>query len=114
MQTMRQIRHVFVRWWAQAVAFRLRMREGRERLWKVWWLAGIPVGWLSSLLVVLAEELRVADYHGWGNFLDILRFLVFFAWVRLAWRCSVNVDAPYWKPLARTGMGPGLAFMFAF
>jgi hypothetical protein len=114
MQTYLQFRQDLSRWWAQACAFNTRMREGRERLWKVWWLAGIPVAWLTSLLVVAAEELRSAEYHGWGNFLDILRFLLFVAWVRLAWRCSRNVDSPYWRPIAFAGMGAGLAFMFAF
>ena len=41
-------------------AFHWRAANGEERLWKVWWMAGIPVGWTTSALVVVAEQMRYA------------------------------------------------------
>jgi len=94
--------------------FHSRAANGEEKLWKVWWMAGIPLGWACSALVVIAEELRYADHHGWGNFLDLARLLIFFAWLRLAWRCSHNVGRPIWTPVARATLTAGLVCMATF
>lgn len=85
--------------------------NGQERLRKVWWLCGIPLGLAVSALVIAAEELRYDDLHGWGNFLDAVPFVFYFAWFRLAWRCSGNVDLPMWTLLSRAGLSLGLVFM---
>ena len=100
-------------YWNQTRQFARRVESGNERLWKVWWLGGIPVGWTTSLLVVVAEHLRYADpsHSDWGDLLDVMRFLIYFVWLRFAWRCSHNVDLPLWTTLARATLGAGLVFM---
>jgi hypothetical protein len=77
----------------------------------VWWLAGIPVAWTASALVIAAEEFRDVGFHGCGDVLDVVRFLVYFAWCRLAWRCSANVESKLWAPAARVALAGGLVFM---
>jgi len=94
--------------------FHSRAASGEERLWKVWWIAGIPLGWASSALVAIAEDMRYASHSGWGNFLDLVRFLVYFAWLRLAWRCSHNVERPMWTPVAQATLSAGLLCMAMF
>ncbi len=94
--------------------FHSRAANGEERLWKVWWIVGIPLGWASGTLEVIAEDMRYADHAGWGNFMDLARFLVFFAWLRLAWRCSHNVERPIWTPMAQATLCAGLLCMAMF
>ena len=91
--------------------FLQRSAHGNERLWKIWWFGGLAVGWSASVLVVVAEELRYADYHVWGDVLDFTRLLIYYAWLRFAWRCAGNVDAPLWTPVSRVALGAGLVFM---
>jgi hypothetical protein len=91
--------------------FLQRSERGNERLWKIWWLGGLAVGWSASVLVVAAEELRAADYHVWGDVLDFARLLIYYAWLRFAWRCAGNVDHPLWAPVSRFALGAGLVFM---
>jgi len=93
-----------------------RAFQGEERLWKVWWLAGIPVAWATSALVVAAEHLRGlgAWAWGWGDACDVARLLIYLAWFRLAWRCSSNVESPVWTPLARVVLSAGLVLSAMF
>ena len=88
----------------------IRALQGEERLWKVWWLAGIPVAWATSALVLAAEDLRSLGpwAWGWGDALDAARLLVYLAWFRLAWRCSRNVQGAAWTPRARAALAAGL------
>lgn len=97
-------------------AYLSRAFQGEERLWKVWWCAGIPVAWITSGLVVAAEDLRGLGTWawGWGDALDAARLLVYFAWFRLAWRCSGNVQSAAWTPLARVGLLSGLVLSAMF
>jgi hypothetical protein len=94
--------------------FYSRAASGEEKLWKVWWLAGIPLGWTSSVLVIIAESTRYDGHNGWGDLVDLLRFLIYFAWLRLAWRCSHNVERPVWTPMAQAALAGGLLFMAMF
>lgn len=90
------------------------VRAGGEKLWRVWWLWGIPVGWTVSGLIVFAEIARVAGFAGCGDLLDVVRLLVYFGWARLAWRCSHNVEDSRWTPVSRFALGAGLVFMAMF
>jgi len=91
--------------------FQANAAAGKESLWKVWWVAGIPVAWTTTALVLVAEELRLAGHHGWGDFSDVLRLLVYLAWCRLAWRCSGNAGSRLWTVLARAALSAGLVLM---
>lgn len=83
-------------------------------LWKVWWIAGLPVAGLTIALVLLAEKARSAGHGSWGDLLDVARFLLYFVWLRLAWRCSRNVDWPPWTPLAKAALSAGLILSAMF
>jgi hypothetical protein len=94
--------------------FGLRTAHGEEQLWKVWWLAGIPVAGLTTGLVILAEDMRMTGGDGSGDALDVARLLVYFAWFRPAWRCSRNVGHVHWTWLARAGLVTGLILSAMF
>jgi hypothetical protein len=99
---------------AAIARFWFRTALGEERLWKVWWLAGMPIAGLTTGLVILAEDMRAAGSDGWGDALDVARLLVYFAWFRLAWRCSRNVDDTRWTWLAQSGLVIGLILSAMF
>jgi hypothetical protein len=99
---------------AAIARFRFRTARGEERLWKVWWPAGIPVAGLTAGLVILAEDMRAAGDDGWGDTLDVVRLLVYFTWFRPCWRCSRNVGHAPWTWLARTGLVTGLILSAMF
>ena len=85
-----------------------------QRLWKVWWLWGIPVAWTASGMIVIADIVREAGYWGVGDLMDVVRLLVYFAWARLAWRCSHNVQYAHVTPVVRFALGAGLVSMAMF
>jgi hypothetical protein len=93
-----------------------RAFQGEERLWKVWWCAGIPLAWITSALVLAADDLRGLGQWawGWGDACDAARLLVYLAWFRLAWRCSGNVRSAAWTPLARGALSAGLILSAMF
>jgi hypothetical protein len=82
------------------------------RLWKVWWVWGMPVAWAATALVLGAEFLRDEGHSAWGDALDILRIGVYWFWMRAAWKHSRNVGQPLWTPLARTALLAGFAAHF--
>jgi len=65
-------------------------------------------------LVLLAEKARYAGHESWGDLVDVARFLLYFVWLRLAWRSSHNVDWPLWTPLARVALSVGLILSAMF
>jgi len=79
-----------------------------EKLWRVWWLWGIPTAWLTSLLVLAAEHVRLAGLPAWGDLLDIARLAIYWFWCRLAWRASGNVGNPAWTLLSKAALATGL------
>ena len=87
---------------------------GAEKLWKVWWLWGIPVGWTTSGMIILAEFIRAAGNWGCGDMIDVARLLVYFSWARLAWRCSHNVSDCRWTLVSRIALGAGFVSMAMF
>jgi hypothetical protein len=93
-----------------------RAFRGEEKLWKVWWLGGIPVACITGVLILAAERLRAsgASAWGWGDACDVARFLVYLAWFMLAWRCSNNVQSVAWTPLARVALLAGLVLSAFF
>jgi hypothetical protein len=89
----------------------LRSHDGQERLWKIWWLCGIPVAWLTSALLIAGEELRVAGHAVAADWLDVARILLYALWARLAWQCAHNVGAWIWSPVSRGALSAGLVLM---
>lgn len=85
-----------------------RAHRGEERLWRIWWHLGIPLAMLANALTVGAEMLHEVDYRASGDTLDVIKFLLYIAWFRLAWRCSANTDNPIWTTLTRLAVGLGL------
>jgi hypothetical protein len=79
-----------------------------EKLWRVWWLWGMPVAWTASALVLAAEYSRGAGQHDWGNAFDVARLGLYWWWMRIAWACSANVQNPLWSPLSRAALLLGL------
>jgi hypothetical protein len=90
--------------------------RGEEELWKVWWLAGIPVAAMTGALWIAAEYLRGlgAWAWGWGDACDVARLLLYLVWLRPAWRCSRNARTAAWTPLARGALLAGLVLTVAF
>ena len=79
-----------------------------EKLWRVWWLWGIPTAWIASALILLAESARGAGHHSLGGLLDLARLAAYWFWLRLAWQRSDNVDNRLWTALARVALAAGL------
>lgn len=71
-----------------------RAWRGEERLWKVWWLIGIP----QSVLLVLLYVKFLAGKTPSTVYLAalVLYPVIYFAWVRMAWLCSPNVKHGIW------------------
>ena len=88
-----------------------RANRGDERLWKIWWQWGIPLGMLATALSLLAEASRVAGHLLGGDAVDFLKLLLIIGWFRLVWRCSKNADRPIWGNLAKLAilLGIGVA-----
>ena len=83
-----------------------------EQLWRVWWLWGIPVAWATAALLLLAEGVRIEGYPRWGDALDVLRLLVYWWWLRLAWRSARQVKRSFWTPVAKLALSAGLVLNF--
>jgi len=73
--------------------FLRRALAGEERLWKIWWLGGIPVALGATAFTLSAEFLRIDGHHTWGNFFDVLKLLVYAAWFTAAWRSAGNTGS---------------------
>lgn len=93
-----------------------RAFRGEEKLWKVWWLGGIPVALITGAMMSGAERLRGlgAWAWGWGDACDAARLVLYLAWFMLAWRCSKNVQGRVWTPLTRVALLSGLVASVMF
>lgn len=69
-----------------------RALAGEERLWKIWWLGGIPVALAATAFTLAAELLRTDGHHTWGNVFDVLKLLVYAAWFTAAWKSAGNTS----------------------
>jgi hypothetical protein len=79
-----------------------------EKLWRVWWLWGIPTAWLASALILVAESARSAGYPRGGDLLDVARLALYWWWMRFAWKCARNVENPFWTHASRAVLAIGL------
>jgi predicted outer membrane lipoprotein len=92
----------------QRAGFWARTWRGEERLWKVWWLVGVPLAGAGAVFNAAASEKLIARYA-----LPVLAFSVallvaYIAWCGMAWRCAPNVDTKIWTPIARIAIVLGL------
>ncbi len=74
-----------------------RALSGEERLWRVWWLWGIPVGFIVSAVTIVAEMARDGGWNASGDLLDAVKVLVYAAWLVAAWRCAPNAERALWR-----------------
>jgi hypothetical protein len=75
-----------------------RAWRGRERLWKVWWLYGVPVLITEFLFTICVDT----PYHGLTATMSKgLLALVSVLWCIAAWRCARNTDSELWMFSAR-------------
>ena len=79
-----------------------------EKLWRAWWLWGIPTAWIASALILVAESARNAGYHSLGSLLDLARLALYWWWMRLAWKRARNVENPFWTYASRIVLALGL------
>jgi hypothetical protein len=80
-----------------------------EKLWKVWWLWGIPVAWSASAMLIAAEEFRLSGLPAAGDALDVARLAIYWFWCRRVWRCSANTGNRAWTVLSKAVLSAGLA-----
>jgi len=88
--------------------FSRRALSGEERLWRIWWLGAIPVVLLVTLLMFAAEWVRLEGHHSWGEFLDVLKLLVYAAWFIAAWRCAQRAERPVARAAGRLAVAAGV------
>jgi amino acid transporter len=75
-----------------------RAWRGEERLWKVWWLIGIPQSVVLALLYV--NVLQKTPHSMVYVPALVLYIVVYFAWVRVAWLCAPNVKRGIWTAVS--------------
>jgi hypothetical protein len=84
----------------QASGYWARAWWGEERLWKVWWLLGLPLGIATRIFNVAGIKYLEGNpaliVVGWAIFLA-----AYFAWCGIVWRCAPNVQNMLWKYIAR-------------
>ncbi|CAG9260428.1 conserved hypothetical protein [Paraburkholderia unamae] len=73
--------------------------RGEERLWKVWWLFGLPYGIVAGFILRTCVLLEVST-------LALLAVVMLYAaglflWMVCAWRCAPNVRKSVWTSTSR-------------
>lgn len=91
--------------------FLRRAWVGEERLWKVWWLLGMPLNVVTAVFSVWAEEPSVAATPA-SALVTLVGFFViaaaYFAWCNMAWSCAKNVDNKAWTNIVKVFIVLGL------
>ncbi|BEH27446.1 Uncharacterised protein [Burkholderia pseudomallei] len=87
-----------------------RAWRGEERLWKVWWLLGMPL----NLIGVAAAEWFQSGGLSPALILGLFTIYsaLYFAWCNAVWGCSKNVDNRLWMYVARVLVVLGLIRYF--
>jgi hypothetical protein len=73
--------------------------SGREKLWTVFWIAGIGFQLAITLLILLLSILFPVDLLQllWATLAPIYMIVLYIA----LWKCSPNVDKKIWMHLMR-------------
>lgn len=85
-----------------------RFLSGEEKLWKTWWLWGVPVALSATAFTLGAEFLRHDGHPRWGDLLDVLKLLVYAAWLTAAWRSAENTTHFPSRLAARIAVAAGV------
>lgn len=91
--------------------FLFRAWNGEVRLWKVWWLLGIPLNIVAAVFRVWSKGAMVNETP-----ITALMFLVgvvvilvaYIAWCNMAWSCAKNVDNAVWTTIVKIVIVLGL------
>ncbi|MFC5427220.1 hypothetical protein ACFPTO_00085 [Paraburkholderia denitrificans] len=82
-----------------------RVWAGQERLWKVWWLVGVPLWIVLEIIWILLlnrQKNGLFDVRSPGYWLPaIVGVALWILWLIAAWRSSPNVVNQMWKWVAR-------------
>lgn len=85
--------------------------SGKERLWRIWTLWGIPVGLAASALTVCAEFARDDGMQAGGALLDTIKVVIYAAWLVAAWRCAPNAERALWGHITRAAVALGVVLV---
>tara|TARA_B100001964_G_C13824703_1_gene418867 strand:+ start:135 stop:479 length:345 start_codon:yes stop_codon:yes gene_type:complete len=79
--------------------------DGEERLWKVWWLWGLPLGIVSAVVSVLIEDYADSSNNVTTSIISLLIYIfvivLYLWWVGAAWRCVKNTNNKAWTLIAQ-------------
>lgn len=76
--------------------------HGQARLWKVWWLLGLPLNMLPFIVEPMLPSAPQGVFSALSLLLASLLMLgLVVAWTIMAWRCSPNVRIKAWTWVAR-------------
>jgi len=78
--------------------------RGEERLWKVWWFVGAPLGILNAAVSIWLNEASETN-SGMSSLFPLIAWLIlvaaYFAWCHMALWCAKNVEIKAWEYLAK-------------
>jgi hypothetical protein len=94
-----------------AISHLRRGLSGKERLWRIWILWGIPVGLAASALTIGAEFAREGGMHAGGALLDTIKVLIYAAWLVAAWRCAPNAENVLWRIVTHAAVALGVVLV---
>ncbi len=62
----------------------------------------------ATAFTLSAEFLRVDGHHTWGNFFDVLKLLIYAAWLTAAWRSAGNAGSSSARLAGRLAVAAGV------
>jgi len=83
------------------MGFFKRAWKGEEKLWKVWWLFGVPLNIVSKILQKMSEMAPPPIPIQVIWLLLLCAFVLWVYWCIAVWRCAPNVETKSWTYVAR-------------
>jgi len=83
------------------MGFFKRAWKGEEKLWKVWWLFGVPLNIVSTIIEKMSDMKSPPMPMGILVALLFVMFALWVYWCIAAWRCAPNVETKSWAYIAR-------------
>lgn len=81
--------------------------RGQERLWRAYWLLGIPFSLLGAIYAIGFS--RGSEHHILILGFSLLLTAILVFWSVAVWRCSNNVESKFWGLAARVVVVVNLA-----